>query len=90
LRRGSFSLSPIEVGAAGKDEIYFHAGGQGFWVARMVANLGGKPIVCGPIGGESGIIVRALIESEGIDLRGIDVGVGTAAMSMIAIEGAEW
>lgn len=61
----------IEHGLAGNDDIYFHAGGQGFWVARMIANLGGKPILCGPIGGESGSIVRALIEAEGIDLHAI-------------------
>ncbi|MEG6508247.1 PfkB family carbohydrate kinase [Methyloligella sp. 2.7D] len=62
----------IERTAEGKDEIYFHAGGQGFWVARMIANLGSKPILCGPIGGESGTVVRALIEAEGIALQAID------------------
>ncbi|MFD0985613.1 PfkB family carbohydrate kinase [Methyloligella solikamskensis] len=61
----------IERGMEGSDEIYFHAGGQGFWVARMIANLGSRPILCGPLGGESGVVVRALVEAEGIELRPI-------------------
>lgn len=64
----------IEGGSEGKDDIYFHAGGQGFWVARMIANLGCKPIVCGPVGGESGTVVRALMEAEGIDLHPVGSG----------------
>jgi 1-phosphofructokinase len=63
----------VESGPEGADDIYFHAGGQGFWVARMIANLGGRPILCGPIGGESGIVVRALVEAEGIDLHAIPI-----------------
>ncbi|XSG83134.1 MAG: PfkB family carbohydrate kinase [Methyloligella sp. ZOD6] len=62
----------IERGMDGGDEIYFHAGGQGFWVARMIAHLGSRPILCGPLGGESGIVVRALIEAEGIELRPVE------------------
>jgi 1-phosphofructokinase len=61
----------IERGSAGKDDIYVHAGGQGFWVARMIANLGGKPVLCGPIGGESGVVVQALVEAEGVALHAI-------------------
>lgn len=61
----------IEGGATGEDEIYLHAGGQGFWVARMIANLGGTPILCGPFGGESGIIVKAMAQAEGVELRSI-------------------
>ena len=61
----------IERGAEGEDEIYFHAGGQGFWVARMIANLGSRPVLCGPLGGESGVVLRALIQAEGIELRPI-------------------
>lgn len=61
----------IECGPAGEDKIYLHAGGQGFWVARMIVNLGARPILCGPFGGESGVVVRAMAEAEGIALRPI-------------------
>jgi 1-phosphofructokinase len=63
----------IEMGPDGEDEIYLHAGGQGFWVARMIANLGCRPILCGPIGGEQGIVLKALVEAEGIELRPVAV-----------------
>ena len=35
-------------------EIHLHAGGQGMWIARMLHTLGERPVVCAPVGGESG------------------------------------
>lgn len=69
-----FSPSPlvtvtIEKDASGRNETHFHAGGQGVWVARMAATLGARPILCAPLGGESGLVLRALITSEGFELR---------------------
>ncbi|MEA2685047.1 MAG: 1-phosphofructokinase [Actinomycetota bacterium] len=58
---------------AGEPEIHFHAGGQGFWQARMIAALGVRVTLCGSFGGESGILVRRLIEAEGVDVHPIDV-----------------
>ena len=43
----------IEAGAAG-DEVHVHPAGQGVWVARMAAELGAWPIMCGFLGGETG------------------------------------
>ena len=61
----------VEAGSDG-DEIHLHAGGQGFWVAQMIANLGVDVGLCGPFGGESGRVVRTLIEQEPrIKLRAI-------------------
>ena len=70
-----FSPSPLytvtvedgDDGAVG--EIHFHAGGQGVWVARMLRTLGGEPILCAPLGGESGIVLKALLETESLELR---------------------
>jgi 1-phosphofructokinase len=56
----------IEREPSGSDAVYFHAGGQGFWVSRMIRNLGAIPILCGPFGGETGTILKTLIESEAI------------------------
>jgi 1-phosphofructokinase len=62
----------VEAGSAG-DEIHLHAGGQGFWVAQMIANLGVEVSVCGPFGGESGRVVRTLVEQDDhISLRAIE------------------
>ena len=60
----------VEAGSDG-DEIHLHAGGQGFWVAQMIANLGIDVVLCGPFGGESGGVVRSLVEKTGISVRAI-------------------
>jgi len=59
----------VEDGAGEGPEIHFHAGGQGVWVARMLGALGGEPILCAPLGGESGVVLRALLEAEQLPVR---------------------
>jgi 1-phosphofructokinase len=73
-----FSPSPlftvtIETSSDGEPEVHFHAGGQGFWIARMVNRLGAQALLCAPLGGESGVILRTLIEQEGVALKAISV-----------------
>jgi 1-phosphofructokinase len=54
----------IETGSgSGTDEIHLHAGGQGFWIARLVAELGVDVVLCGSFGGETGRVARALVTS---------------------------
>lgn len=69
-----FSPSPlftvtIEKGVDDVPDVHFHAGGQGIWVARMIAALGARAVFCGPLGGESGVVLRALIAAEPVELR---------------------
>jgi 1-phosphofructokinase len=59
----------IERGPQGEDDIYFNAAGQGFWIARMALELGARTTLCGPFGGHTGLLCRALIEDEGVALR---------------------
>jgi 1-phosphofructokinase len=54
-------------------ELHLHAGGQGFWIARMTAALGLPVSLCTSLGGETGNVVRALMESEGVQLRATTV-----------------
>ena len=66
-----FSPSPlltitVESGTNGSPEIHLHAGGQGFWVARMVASIGVPVVLCGPFGDDSGFVLRELIAAEGV------------------------
>ena len=57
----------------GGDDIHLHAAGQGVWVARMAAELGASPILCGFIGGETGTVLRPLLEQmDGRDAPGRD------------------
>jgi len=60
----------VEAGPDG-DEIHLHAGGQGVWVTGMLAALGVTVSIGGPFGGETGRVVRSLVEAEGFDLRAV-------------------
>lgn len=59
-------------------EIHVHAGGQGVWLARMMATLGADVSLCGAFGGELGPIVEALVAADGITVRAVGA-VGTGA-----------
>jgi 1-phosphofructokinase len=67
-------LEPVDAQADDElADLHLHAGGQGFWVARMVRALRAHPLLCGPFGGESGRTLRALIEHEGVEARTVDM-----------------
>lgn len=61
----------VELRSDDSTEIHLHAGGQGFWIARMLRQLGVPVTLCGTFGSEVGPVVRQLIEAAGIDVRGI-------------------
>jgi 1-phosphofructokinase len=56
------SITVEALTADGGDDIHLHAAGQGVWVARMAAELGADALLCGFIGGESGDVLRPLLE----------------------------
>jgi 1-phosphofructokinase len=62
----------IERSLAGEEELHLHAGGQGFWVARMISVLGAEPVMCSPIGGETGDVLAHLVAGAGIRMRAVD------------------
>lgn len=61
------------------DEIHFHAGGQAVWVARMVSHLGERPVLCAPLGGETGRALEGLLRDWDIDLDAVRVDGPTPA-----------
>ncbi|MGH2834638.1 MAG: PfkB family carbohydrate kinase [Solirubrobacteraceae bacterium] len=61
----------VEAGGTVREEIHLHAGGQGFWVARMAALLGVEVSLCCALGGESGTVLRALIAKENVQLLAV-------------------
>jgi 1-phosphofructokinase len=77
-----FAPSPlltITVESRGdQPDVHLHAGGQGFWLARMLRSLGTDVVLCASFGGETGTVVRTLIEDEGITLRAVDTESGNA------------
>jgi len=65
--------------AEGGDDIHLHAAGQGVWVARMAAELGAEPVLCGFIGGEVGQVLQPLLEAMTIDLRLVETAAASGA-----------
>jgi 1-phosphofructokinase len=64
----------IEPGReGGPDEVHIHPGGQGFWIARMLGHLGERPILCGPIGGESGRVIEGMVGQWGIEMGPVEI-----------------
>lgn len=57
--------------AQGRAEVHFHAGGQGFWVARMAAELGARALLCAPLGGRSGHLLPDLALLDGVVVDGV-------------------
>lgn len=71
-----FAPSPIftvtiEPGAD-RPEVHLHAGGQGFWVARLAATLGADVVLCCALGGEPGRVLEGLMRDEPLTLRTTD------------------
>lgn len=80
-----FSPNPmVSIGiesfsSEGGDDIHVHAAGQGVWVARMAAELGADPVLCGFIGGEVGSVLRPLLEEMPIELRLVETAAPSGA-----------
>lgn len=52
-------------------EVHFHAGGQGFWIARLLGRLGVPTTICTVFGGETGRVASTLVEAEPIEVRAV-------------------
>jgi 1-phosphofructokinase len=57
----------IEAHFESGDEVHVHAGGQGVSAARIARELGGEPVLCGFVGGETGGVIEGLL--RGTELR---------------------
>jgi 1-phosphofructokinase len=73
------SIAIESFSAEGGDDIHIHAAGQGVWVARMAAELGARPVLCGFIGGEVGAVLRPLLEQMPIELRLVETAEASGA-----------
>ena len=58
----------IEARGSG-DEVHVHAAGQGVWVARAAAELGGRPVLSCLLGGETGATLDSLLERHRLARR---------------------
>jgi 1-phosphofructokinase len=61
----------IEDDADGAD-LHVHAGGQGVWQARMLRTLGRSVSICAALTGETGQVVRHLLEDDGVEVHAVE------------------
>ena len=52
-------------------DIHLHPAGQGFWIARLLAQLGCRAVLCGPVGGESGAVLDTLVPMWGVEFAAV-------------------
>ena len=78
----------IEAGAD-RPEVHLHAGGQGFWVARLAATLGAEVTLCCALGGEPGRVLMGLIQAESISSGRRPAAPPTACTSMTDVAAPE-
>jgi 1-phosphofructokinase len=52
----------IEARGEGRDDVHCHPAGQGVWLSRMAGELGAWPVLCSLIGGETGTVLKPLLE----------------------------
>jgi 1-phosphofructokinase len=51
----------LEREGPAREQVHFHAGGQGVWVARMASCLGAETVLCGFRGGETGELLESML-----------------------------
>ena len=73
------SITVEALTADGGDDIHLHPAGQGVWVARMAAELGAEATLCGFLGGETGAVLRPLLEQLPVELRLIETAAASGA-----------
>jgi 1-phosphofructokinase len=60
----SMTIEPRPDGhGAATEEVHIHAAGQGVWAARMAGEMGASPVLCSLLGGETGIVLRPLLDA---------------------------
>lgn len=64
----------IEARGSDGDDVHIHPGGQGVWLTRMAGELGAEPVLCGLLGGETGAVLRPLLEELPGERRMVEAG----------------
>jgi 1-phosphofructokinase len=69
----------IERRGPDEDDLHVHPGGQGIWVARMAGEMGAFPILCGFCGGETGTLLRPLLDELPGERRLVETAVASGS-----------
>jgi 1-phosphofructokinase family hexose kinase len=79
----------VEVSGGAAQSICFHPAGQGVNVARAVRELGEPCTIVGFVGGETGVVVSALLDSYGLAHQLVAMRAENAAVVKLTHEYAE-
>ena len=71
----------------GADDVHLHAGGQGVWVTRMAGELGAVPVLCAFVGGETGAMLRPLLDRLPGDTRLVETAANSGSYVVDRREG---
>jgi len=71
------------------DDLHFHPGGQGFWIARMLQDMEERPLLVAPVGGEPGRVLRGLAPAWRIELSPVEIEDRLAALDDFVRRGVE-
>jgi 1-phosphofructokinase len=69
----------VERRGTNEDDIHVHPGGQGVWDARMAGEMGAHVILCGFCGGETGTLLRPLLEDIPGETRWVETSSASGA-----------
>ncbi len=61
--------------------VHLHPGGQGFWIARMLGELGCDCRLVAPVGGEAGAVLEGLMPGWNMDLAAVQTS-GSSAVQV--------
>jgi 1-phosphofructokinase len=79
---GPCPLLAVSIENKGHDQpdVHVHAGGQGPWIANMLAVLGAQAVLCGPFGGETGTVLRDLLARDLTEVRPVEAAGSNGCM----------
>lgn len=63
----------IEAGSE-HPEVHVHSGGQGAWIANMLAVLDVRTVLCAPLGGEIGAVLDKVLRRKSLEIRAVPTG----------------
>ncbi len=69
----------VERGADETDEVHVHAGGQGFWISQLLAELGLDVVLVATVGGEVGVLLQSLVDTHRVELHPVPVSATNGA-----------
>lgn len=71
-------VTTIEHRPDGGRDVHVNVGGQAPWVARMLVTLGIKPVLCIPMGGETGEVALSRLNHPEIEIAAVQTSSATA------------